>query len=167
MRRRGVPLRCALVVVSAIASYAMWYTSLSVRPDLLPACLQLWVVALLDDRRARRWTVAAAGVLAALAWLTKLSAVWALLAAVAYLVSRRRRRDALTLVGVFAAVALSLWLTFCALSDGRMLDNLMTLSASGIDGPLSIVKAGVRIVRVAVETAPLMVALTPVSLWVT
>lgn len=150
-----------------MASYAMWYTSLSVRPDLVPACLQLWVVALLGHRHARRWTVAAAGALAAAAWLTKLSAVWALLAAAAYLVSRRRRRHAVTLLGVFAAVALGLWLTFSALSDGRMLDNLATLSASGVDGPLSIAKAGVRIVRVAVETAPLLVALAPLSVGVT
>lgn len=68
---------------------------------------------------------------------------------------------------MFAAVALGLWLTFSALSDGRMLDNLATLSASGVDGPLSIAKAGVRIVRVAVETAPLLVALAPLSVWVT
>jgi hypothetical protein len=132
----SVPL--AIALVSAILVTPMGFDAVhGVRGDTLPAALQLIAVAIaLVGTPA---AIAATGVLCALAFFSKLTAVWGLTAVALWLATRRRWR---LLGGFFAAFLLPaalLFAIFYDLSEGRVVDNVLGLSGAGVGSPKSAV----------------------------
>jgi hypothetical protein len=153
-----VPFAAALGVVLLTTGTGFW-GALNLRADLLPLVLQLGAVRITAERTSTRSTLLAAG-LAALAFVAKLSAIWAPIAIVAWLFvrdGRRARRFAAAyvvavglLVGVFA-----LW------SGGRIFENVFGLSTSGITSLRSLLTAPYRLVQLLVGDEPTAWALVP------
>ena len=152
----------------AVASSVVFLTTdtglsaaLNVRADGLPLLLQLLAVSIVLRSERSAATLSAAGS-AALAFVCKLSAVWAPLAIVAWLTMRSRRR-----AGVFALAfvcfAGALVLAFAAMSDGRIFENVFGLSMAGVDGARSVVVAPYRLLQLLVEDATTAWALFPLT----
>jgi hypothetical protein len=100
--------------------------------DSLAVAFQLAAVAVVAWSR-RPWPTAGAGVLCALAFLSKLSAVWAPLAICIWLAWRERARLAPFLGGLVPALAAGLVL-FQVASHGRLTRNVLALTLSGYSG---------------------------------
>ena len=134
LRRRGAGWPLALGLTGAmLASWAASSAVFGVRGDVLAVVLQLGAVALVAERVTTRRAVLA-GLLAGLALLAKLSALWAPAAIVAWLVYRERRA-LLPFGAAFAATAAGLLALFEALSRGRLHENLVALAFGGGSGP--------------------------------
>jgi hypothetical protein len=130
----------ALGLVAAIlVTRSGFLAATSVRGDALPVALQLGGVTL-ATRSSRRAT-AGAGLLCALALLSKSNAVWAPLAIALWLGAGERRRLPLFL-GCFATILGAGLALFELLSSGRMSDNILGFSSAGLGGPGSVVLDG-------------------------
>jgi len=137
-RRFGAPW----AVAAALGGILVWcrvglQTAFDGRHDAAAVGLQLWAVLLVWPEptvRRSRW----AGVLAALAVMTKFTAVWGLLAGGWSLLRGDRRQAAefarTALVAGLVAVAF-----FAAISRGRFLIDVTTLGAPGLLKPSSMV----------------------------
>jgi hypothetical protein len=127
LRRGRCPTPVALLLTGTLLVTGTGVTAAtSVRNDVLPVVLQLGAVALVASSTTRRVLVAA-GALCALALVSKLSAVWAPIAIVVWLLQGDRRRLLAfggALLGVLAAAAA----VFLVASDGRVVDNVVGLS---------------------------------------
>ena len=131
------------------------------RADALPAALQLGAVALVTATGGVAGA-AGAGLLAALALGSKLTAVWAVAAIALWLVVHDRRRLVL-FVGVFAGTALALFGAFQLASEGRMLTQLTGLSAAGVGGVGTFLTAPNRLLRALFLEATPTWALLPLA----
>jgi hypothetical protein len=133
-------LRCPLPLAASLATMVLLTqaglgVAMSLRGDALPVLLQVLSVWVATLRRSRSATIGAA-LLAALALVAKLSAVWAPMAIVLWLLVRDRRRLAL-FVGSYLAFAVALLGIFGAVSDGRLFANVFGLAGAGLaDGSL-------------------------------
>lgn len=142
--------------------------SMNMRSELLPLVLQLVAVWIVSRGEGAGGTVAAGG-LSALALLSKLSAIWALIAIVLWLLPRDRRRLAWYLAAYVGAAAV-LFAVFATLSDGRILENVLGLSTAGVTGVWSLAVSPYRFVHLLVADATTTWALVPVAIvcaWVT
>jgi hypothetical protein len=129
----------ALGLVAALLSTRTAFSgSTTVRGDTLPVALQLGALYAVTRRRALAWQpVALAGVLCALAFFSKLTAIWAAVALAAWLVVKDSRRSAV-FVGSFVASCALLFALFEWVSDGRMWQNVVGLATAGQpEGPAS------------------------------
>jgi hypothetical protein len=121
---------------------------MDLRADTLPLLLQVLAIAVVA-RSTRPASTILAAALAALAFASKLSAVWAPLAIAAWLFARNRKGLAwfaagyLGLAGGFVAL-------LTVLTHGRILENVFGLSAAGITGSDSILVAPVRLLQLMV-----------------
>ena len=154
------------VASGAVAAVVVTPTGLlaatSVRGDALPVALQLGGV-MLATRGSRRATAGAA-FLCALAMLSKSSALWAPLAIGLWLAVRDRRRLLLFSI-CFATMLASALVAFEVLSSGRMSDNILGLSSSGLGGAASIPFDGThRFVDYGQRYAAAVWVLIPLSL---
>lgn len=126
----GTPVALLLTSTLLVSGTGLVVT-LGIRNDALPVILQLAALALVARRHGDA-RMTGAGVLCALAVASKLSAVWAPLAIVAWFLRYDRRA-----AGVFAgALTIALGLTYAvfqALSGGRMDDNLLGLALTTPD----------------------------------
>jgi hypothetical protein len=128
MRRESVEVGAAVAItavvlaspVGAIATYGM-------RPEAIPAALELAAVALVA-RSAGRRAVVVAGVLAALALGAKLTAAYAVVAIAIWLIARDRR-ELLPFGTSFGVCLVVEILVFDRLTDGRIWANLAELGA--------------------------------------
>jgi hypothetical protein len=128
---------CSLPVAAALAAAALatgvgLLAATAVGGDTWPVVLQLGAL-LLILRREGRGAAAGAGVICALAILTKVTALWAPAAVVVWLATRDRRR----LAAFAIALAMTLAVGFAAseaASDGRFSDNIVGLSGSSFEG---------------------------------
>lgn len=158
--RRGLAVGAtALIGVAPLGLFA----ATSIHGDTLPVVLQIGAV-LLAARGTRR-AAAVAGILCALAFLTKLSAIWAPVAIAVWF--WLHRRDLLTrFVGPLAAtVGLGL-AGFGVWSDGRLFENVFGLSFSGSSGVQAIVlDAPQRIADLLDVDAASVFTLIPVALF--
>ena len=136
---------------------------MDIRGDGFPLLLQVLAVGIVASTARPAPTVGAA-VLAALALLSKTSAVWAPLAIAIWLVGRDRRRLAVFAVS-YAATAGALVLAFTILTRGRMLENVLGLSTSGIAGLRSIILTPYRFVHLIVDVGATTWAVVPLVLF--
>jgi hypothetical protein len=126
----------AVLAIGLVAAVLGTDTGLSdstaIRADALPVALQLGAVYLVARRAPAISTraAAAAGLLCALALFTKLTALWAPIALVAWLAVRAQPRLAVFLAS-FLGVGAVLFAIFEFASDGRMTKNVIGLAAAG------------------------------------
>ena len=123
------PLAVALVA-AIIATPTGLAAAMDLRADVLPLLLQVLAVAVVT-RTQRPMATTAAALLAALALFCKLNAVWAPLAIGVWLLMTDRRRLA-WFAAVYGAFATVLLVLFVAATDGRILENVVGLSAAGV-----------------------------------
>ena len=121
----GVPLALALTS-SLLVSGAGLAVTTGIRNDALPLVLQLAAV-LLVARAAGRGVILVSAALCALALASKLSALWAPVAIVIWLL-RRDGRAAGVFAGALGAGIALLYGTFELVSAGRLSENLVDLS---------------------------------------
>jgi hypothetical protein len=158
-------LRCPSPIALSLAAVVLTTNtglsgSMDMRADVLPLLLQVLAVCIVVSSARPSATVASA-TLAAFALISKLSAIWALLVIAVWLFPRDRRRLAWFL-GAFVAVAGGSILFFVAISEGRMLENVFGLSASGITGFRSVILAPYRLAHLLVNDATSAWALIPI-----
>jgi hypothetical protein len=131
-RRKGAPWAAALALAAAVAaSWAGTTVFLGIRGDAVSLALGLGAVAVLERRETRR-AAAVAGALCGLAFLAKLSALWAPAALVAWQLRRSGQRAA-TVAAAFAGTSVASVLLVELLSRGRLSDNLLELAFAGSD----------------------------------
>jgi hypothetical protein len=132
LRREGcsAALAAALTML-IIATEGGLHAGTTLGGDVLPALLQVGMIALVaggpEDRRAR----AVAAILGALALLTKFTAVWGVLAVITWFLVNGRRRDAGRFAITYLAAAIALLGAAELLSGGRMSENILGLALSG------------------------------------
>ncbi len=140
-RRRRAPWPVALVLTAAVpVSVAGVTTMLWIRGDAVAVALGLGSLAVVAERPTVRRAVIG-GLLAALAWLSMLTALWAVAGLVGWL-ALRHRRAALAAAGAFLGASALLFAAGELLSRGRMSDNVDLLFAGA--GTDRNVFAGVR-----------------------
>ena len=159
LRRLRCPLPAALILPALVLTTKTGLaTAMDMRADALPLLLQVlavWIVA----STARRGATVAAAALAAIAFMAKLSAIWAPIAICVWLVTRDRKRLVSFSVSYVAMVG-ALTLLFTGLTDGRLIENVLGLSVSGVSGP-SLLLAPYRFVHLMVEVATTAWAVVP------
>jgi hypothetical protein len=160
VRKAGAPTAIGLALVAAVVTTRVGlFGTFDLRSDALPLLLQLGAVALVAFGGRARWDVVAAA-LAALAFVSKLSAIWAPLAIMIWLLLRDRGRLWRFAVA-YVAFAVGLLLTFNVLTGGRIFENVLGLSTAGITGLDSIVRAPYRFINLLVGEAAGLWALVP------
>jgi hypothetical protein len=122
-----LPLGC---IATLLAANAVSYSAISIGADTLALTLQLVAVALVA-RSPTPVPIAAAAGLCALAFLTKVTAVWAPIALVLWLAVRDRRRLGVFLPALVVALGLGL-AGFGLLSDGRLFANVFGLAGGSL-----------------------------------
>jgi hypothetical protein len=138
LHRLGVPIWLALPLLALLVTTHTGLTATtSIRGDALPVVLELGAVLVVARWESRR-AAAGAGLLCTAALLSKISAVWAPLAIVAWLVLRDRRRLPGFLAAFVPSTAGALVLTEL-LTDGRFSDNVFGLATSALESPGSTV----------------------------
>jgi hypothetical protein len=159
LRKLRCPLPAALILPALVLTTKTGLaTSMDMRADVLPLLLQVlavWIVA----STGRRGATVAAAALAAIAFMTKLSAIWAPIAIFIWLVTRDRKRLASFSVAYVVMVG-TLTLLFTGLTEGRIMENVFGLSVSGITGH-SLLLAPYRFVHLMVEVATTAWAAVP------
>lgn len=125
-RHFDLPSAVAVAAVAALlVANVGAYSATSIGADTLAATLQVLAVALVYRTTTRLATVSAA-LLCVLAFLTKVTAVWAVVAIVVWLAARDRRRLGLFAVSLLLPLAISLGLLGLA-TDGRLFTNVFGL----------------------------------------
>lgn len=148
---------------TVLVPFAGLFAATTIYGDALPAFLQLAALALVA-RSTTRWTVAGAGAIAALALLSKISAVWGLLAVGGYLLLRDRGRLPLFL-GIAAGVAAAGVAVVDVVTDGRMHENLTALAFAGGGGvQAALLEAPQKLVGLMEQWAAPTWVLVPVAL---
>jgi hypothetical protein len=130
LRRVGCSrLVAAALVAAVLVSQAGLFAVTTIRGDTLPLLLQLAAVGLVARSVTRR-SLVWAGLLCALAISAKLTAVWAPVALVLWLVVRDRRRLPAFLLS-FAISSTAILGAFELASRGRMSETLLAVGGSG------------------------------------
>ena len=140
LRQVGAPAWLGLPLVALLITSQSGLTAFtSIRGDALPVALQLGAVLVVARGMGRR-EAAVAGLLCAGALLGKVSAVWAPLAIVAWLLARERRSLG-TFVATYAfATGLALGLLEI-LAEGRFSENMVGLAGSALADPAGLADA--------------------------
>jgi hypothetical protein len=133
--------------------------SMNARADVLPLLLQVISVGLVASTPRRAPTIAA-GALAGLAFMSKLSAVWAPLGIIIWLFARDRKRLPV-FVATFVVTAGALLALFSVITDGRIFENVFGLSTSGIKGLRSVLLTPYRFVHLMVDQMTMAWAVIP------
>jgi hypothetical protein len=133
LRRVGVGRGLALALMGAVtAGWVALLASLTVAYDGLSAALQLAAVGLVARRDDRRAAVGA-GVLCGLAWFSKISALWALVA-IALWLGARRPAATRSFLGAWVVVVAVGAGSLQVLTDGWFARSIIELSSSGVGG---------------------------------
>lgn len=172
-RRRGCHwlFACGLAA-SVMLSPAGVLALCTIRSDSLALSLQLWALWIMTDRAQTprdqvllpglTWIMLAA-VLCALAFLTKLTAVWGAVAIGLWLM-RNDRRGLLAFMVTGAIIAGGLLLGFNVMTEGRLVDNILHTSAAGWRGWASVATwAPGRLLQFVSEWSPTTWALVPAA----
>jgi hypothetical protein len=159
-------MRCPLpIAVGLVATIVGTRTGLAagmdMRADTLPLLLQLLALAVVARTKRPGPTVVAAA-LAALALFSKLNAVWAPLAIGVWLLVTDRRRLA-WFVAAYGLLVSALAALFAAVTDGRIFEHVIGLSAAGVQGPGSVLRAPYFLLQLLVEQATCAWVLLPAA----
>jgi hypothetical protein len=150
------------LVAAVLGTEAGLFGATTYRGDIFPAALQLGALYAVTRKPAPgSWSVALAGLLCALAFFSKLTAVWGAVALIAWFALRDRRRlrwFALSL----AASSAALFAVFEAGSDGRMSQNVFGLAAAG--GHMSVKDTLTKFVDLGQTSASAVWVLVPFAL---
>jgi hypothetical protein len=122
----------AAVVGAVIANYAAEFAGTSIYGDALAVALQLAGIAVIV-RRDDRVGAALAGTLVAVAVTAKVSGLWGGAAILIWLILRNRR-SIVAFVVASGATAIALFGLGALVSEGRMMENLVKLTGSGLNG---------------------------------
>lgn len=134
LRQLDCPLALALgLSVIPLVTDPGLLAATAVSGDALPVVLQLAALILILRRPTPNWAVVA-GALCAIAFLSKLSAIWAAAAILIWLLLSRERRSAIAFFATTVVAASIGVLVFELASRGRMFDNVIDLSTSGFIG---------------------------------
>lgn len=153
----------ALAVVGAvIATFTALFAGTSIYGDALAVALQLAAI-LIVARGATRRTAIAAGVLVAFAFSAKLTALWGAGAVLVWLLMRGRRQVPAFLAATIVTAVVTL-VGADLLSDGRLHDNLLTLSGGGEFWGL-LAETPSKIFELLLDTAPGTLVLAPFALF--
>jgi hypothetical protein len=161
LRRVGCGRAPALALAGlVVGSGTGFFACTTIRSDLLAVVCQLGALLAAWGRPSYR-RVALAGLLCALAFFSKLTALWAAPAiGLAFLLARDWRR-ALTFAGAWlGALAGGLALLHVA-TAGRMLENFTALSASGLSSIYALARGPYRLFWFLPRGGPLLQALAP------
>lgn len=162
LRRLGAPMAISLgLAATVVSSQVFLLVATGIRPESLPTALQLGAVALVAFVPRGGATVLAA-VLCALAVVSKVSALWAPVAIVLWLLLYHRERLLLFAIAL-AASGIVVLATFTVASDGRMLTNLLGLGGAGLS-VTGVVKAPLKGVELLAQYAQATLMLLPVLL---
>jgi hypothetical protein len=162
LRRSRCPFPAALALSAGVlVTLPGLLAATTVQGDALPVVLQLAAVGLIAYGR-RPSATAGSAALCALALVTKLTAVWAPLAIVAWLLVGDRRRLKLFVPLVVVLVVAELVL-LQALSDGRMLTNLREVAFAGVGGASGFVQSPTRVLSLMADGAPIVLILFPLA----
>jgi hypothetical protein len=135
LRANRCPAPYAIALAAGlVAGGAGFAVTLGIRFDALPVILQVGAVALVARAPHGRRSILAAALLCALAVLSKLSGVWAVLAIASWLAGGRRWTVLATFGGTFAAALVGGAAAVEAASSGRFGRNLIPLSFVGTQG---------------------------------
>ena len=163
LKRSGCPTSLALALSSLILTTDAGITgAMDMRADVLALALQLASIAIAATSVRERWWVSAAPI-AALAFVVKLSAIWAPIAIVVWLVVRRERRQLIPFVVTYAGVTVVLVALFALLSDGRIFENVIGLATTGVGGLRDAALAPYRLFHLLVQEATTGWALIPLA----
>jgi hypothetical protein len=164
LRRLGCSLPVTLIlVVSLLITDPGYRAAFAMLGDTLPVLLGL--LALLSIVEVPRMGgVVGAAVLCALALMAKLSALWAPLAIVVWMLTFDRRRLRVYLATYVGSVT-ALMLVFNAVSSGRFFDNVFGFSLAGVGGLSAAIDAPSHLVRILFFNTPVLWALVPLALF--
>jgi hypothetical protein len=153
MRRIGASwwLAAGLLAVF-LASDPALIAGHGLRQDALPLALQLAAILLVDATPGRRGA-AVAGALAGLAFMSKLTAVWALACVPVWLVMSGRSRHALWFAATSAVAIAGVLAAAQLISRGAFLDNMLVTAASTDVGLATIAFAPLRAARMVADRA--------------
>jgi hypothetical protein len=152
LRGMRCPLPIALGLIATIVGTRTGLAAgMDLRADTLPLLLQLLAVAAVARSRRTAPTVVAAA-LAALALFCKLHALWAPMAICLWLLVVDRRRLA-WFAGAYVLLVSALAALFAAATDGRIFENVVGLSAAGVQGVGSTLRAPYILLQLLVEQA--------------
>jgi hypothetical protein len=167
LRRLRCPFAFAVALPALVLTTETGLSgSMNARGDVLPLLLQVISVGLVTSPPRRAPTIAA-GALAGLAFMSKLSAVWAPLAIAIWLFGRDRKRLAAFVIA-FIVTSGMLLLVFTVISDGRIFENVFGLSTSGITGLRTLLLTPYRFVHLMVDqmtTAWAVIPLVGLAAW--
>ena len=149
------------LTATVVTSQVFLLAGAGIRPEALPTALQLGAVALVAFV-PRRTATLLAGLLCAVAIFTKVSALWAPIAIVLWLVTHDRRRLALFGVALMGG-GVALLGVFSAASEGRMLTNLLGLGGAGLS-LIGVLKAPLKATELLAQYAEATFVLIPVLL---
>jgi hypothetical protein len=152
LRGMRCPLPIALGLIATIVGTRTGLAAgMDLRADTLPLLLQLLALAVVARSR-RPAAIVVAAALAALALFCKLHAVWAPMAICLWLLVADRRRLA-WFIGAYGLLVSALATLFAAETDGRIFENVVGLSAAGVQGVGSVLRAPYFLVQLLVEQA--------------
>jgi hypothetical protein len=164
LRRLRCPLPLALILPALILTTNTGLAgSMNMRADLLPLLLQVLAVGIVANSAGSTAATVGAAASSSLALISKLSAVWAPIAIVVWLLMRDRKRLALFSAS-YIFLSGALLLLFAAITGGRMVQNIVGLSTSGITGARSVLLAPYRLVHLMVGDATSAWAVVPLAI---
>ena len=131
LRRVGARLRLALPLAAVVlASPVGMVTTMGMRPEAIPSGLQLAAVAVVLSSHRRR-SLGLAAILCAFAIMAKITAIYAPIAIVFWLL-RRHPRAAVAFGAMFAIATFTLFGVVTLVSEGRIWTNLLELGSAGL-----------------------------------
>jgi hypothetical protein len=148
------------LVAASLSSGIGLEAATTARGDALPAAFQLAAVAVIT--RTSRWMTALAGALCALAFASKLSAVWGAIAILIWLALRDRTR-LLMFIGSLVGCSAVLLGIFEVASSGRMTDNVLSFALTGERGGITFLGFATKVVAAAQESSTAMWILLPIA----
>jgi Glycosyltransferase family 87 len=139
LRGFGCSRSVSVALAAAIpATFTGLFAATTVYGDTLPVLLQLAALALVSRTSGRRGLVSAAA-LCCLAFMTKLTALWAVAAIAAWLLLKREPRRLAFFVAVYAGLVIVSVGLFELLTHSRFVENVHGLALSGFIGPRGVV----------------------------
>jgi hypothetical protein len=162
LRRLRCPVPYALILTALVLTTKTGLSAtMDLRADVLPLVLQVLAIWIVSSTTRPAGTVAAAA-LAALAFISKLSAIWAPVAIVVWLLARDRKRLAWFSVA-YVCLAGGLLLAFAGITQGRIFENVFGLATTGITGLRSVVLSPYRLAHLMVQEATTAWAVFPIA----